>query len=98
MRVIQVLWGCIGRGVGITLIVFLFVAPSIAQISSVPSFAHPRITQPVSDAEGVLLPNSIPRIAQNALDKGRMDPSTRLEHLVLVLKVSSEQDQSVHTL
>ena len=96
MKITQSLPACIWRGLEITLVVVLFVAQSFTQTSSV--VARPRIIQPINDAESVPLPNSTPGILRNALDKGRMDPNIRLEHLALILKCSPEQEQSLQTL
>jgi subtilase family serine protease len=68
------------------------------QLPSTQGLTRPRITQPIDDGESVQLSDSKPGALKNAMDQGRVGPDTKLEHLILVLKASPEQEHALHTL
>jgi subtilase family serine protease len=60
--------------------------------------ARPRITQPIDDSVVVRVAASRPRVLDRATDLGRMDGSTAIGPMFLVLKSSPEQEQALQTL
>jgi subtilase family serine protease len=58
---------------------------------------RPRITEPIDDSVVVTIPGSRPRVLDRATDLGRMDGTTKLDSLVLVLKSAREQEQALQT-
>ncbi len=51
-----------------------------------------RIVQPIDNARVTLLAHTSPTTINRALDQGRLDPNTRFNHMMLVLKSSDEQE------
>ncbi len=79
----------------------LVATPAWAQRAFVADETHlarPRILERIDDSVTVHFPNSTPRALRNAVDLGRMDGSTKLGPLFLVLKSSPEQEHALHTL
>lgn len=77
------------------------VAPARAQTAFVAgesTLARPRITEPIDDSVVVTIPGSRPRVLDRATDLGRMDGSTKMDPLILVLKSSPEQEHALQTL
>ncbi|MGO8734397.1 MAG: FG-GAP-like repeat-containing protein [Terriglobia bacterium] len=60
--------------------------------------ARPRITQPIDDTVVVRIPGSRPRVLDRTADLGRMDGSTKMRALFLLLKSSPEQEHGLQTL
>ncbi|MGA2690232.1 MAG: protease pro-enzyme activation domain-containing protein [Candidatus Korobacteraceae bacterium] len=79
------------------LALFLFSQALFA--ATINTNAHPvaRITKPVNDGKRVVLPGHVPRVIANAsitgkaIDMGRIDPSTPLQGMRIVLQSSPEQ-------
>ncbi|MGD0957422.1 MAG: Ig-like domain repeat protein [Candidatus Acidiferrales bacterium] len=73
----------------------LFLLPSLtpAQISNI----QPRITAAIDDSTRVTIPHSTHPLALPAFDTGRLDGSTSLERMILVLGVPTDQDHQLRT-
>jgi hypothetical protein len=82
---------------------FLCAVNSLASISAVAAVgtdAHPqpRITQPVVESQRKPVAGSTPRALAAAHDLGRLEATTMLQNLQLVLKSSSTQEHALQTL
>jgi len=81
----------------------VFVAQAQAQSQKAFSpedfkLARPRITQPIDDTVVVTVPGSRPVVLDRSTDLGRMDGSTKMPAMFLVLKSSPEQEHAIQTL
>ncbi len=74
---------------------FLACLLAVASGIAVHAQAPARITQSISDADTVALPNSTPVWAQAAADLGSIDPSTRLDSILLLLDRSADQNRAL---
>ena len=81
--------GCLAAAV----LIFLPLV-TLGQTSSV----QPRITAAVNNSSRVPIPHSVHPLAAAALDTGRLDGSTRMDRMMLVLGASAEQDHDLRTL
>src|SRR6266852_268527 len=84
-------------------VIILGILPSLSGAQTEPALAptlvsRPRITQPIDDTDRVRIPNTKPLVLRNAIDQGRMYPGSKLEHLILVLKSSPEQEHALGVL
>lgn len=69
---------------------FVFAQAGFARVmtSAVPM---PRVTKKVDKSKRTVLYGHVPHVLTHSADVGRLDPSTKAEHLILSLKPSEEQ-------
>lgn len=76
-----------------------FLAASLAVYSAVIARAQPdRIAQPLDAGRPVKIAGHVPKIASLQADEGPLDPSFRMERLILFLKPSAVQQTALHQL
>ena len=83
---------CCGLVCAVVFVSFPLVAS--AQTSNV----QPRITAAIDNASRFVIPHSVHPLAQPAFDVGRLDGSTRMERMMLILDGSPQQDHDLSVL
>jgi hypothetical protein len=90
-----------GAGLSRRLVAILFVAAGLLAIrrpvSPSPQTSS-RIMSPVDDSSRILIPYSTPSLARAAYDRGPVDATLPMDHLVLMLKSSPAQEVQMRAL